>query len=48
MAGQFKWAHGIAIDSKGNLYTAQVGYGRRTQKFTRVNERGGAHCDGAQ
>jgi NHL repeat len=37
MAGQFKWVHGIAIDSKGNLYTAEVGYGRRAQKFTRVN-----------
>jgi DNA-binding beta-propeller fold protein YncE len=37
MAGQFKWVHGIAIDSKGNLYTAEVGYGRRAQKFTRTN-----------
>jgi DNA-binding beta-propeller fold protein YncE len=32
-AGQFKWVHNIAIDSKGNLYTAEVGFGRRTQKF---------------
>jgi hypothetical protein len=37
MAGQFKWVHGIDIDSKGNLYTAEVGYGRRAQKFTRTN-----------
>jgi DNA-binding beta-propeller fold protein YncE len=37
MAGQFKWVHGIAIDSNGNLYTAEVGYGRRAQKFTRMN-----------
>ena len=37
MAGQFKWVHGIAIDSKGNLYTSEVGYGRRAQKFTRTN-----------
>ena len=37
MAGQFKWVHGIAIDSSGNLYTAEVGYGRRAQKFTRTN-----------
>jgi hypothetical protein len=37
MAGQFKWVHGIAIDSKGNLYTAEVGFGRRTQKFKRIN-----------
>jgi len=36
MAGQFKWVHNIAIDSKGNLYTAEVGYGRRAQKFSRV------------
>jgi DNA-binding beta-propeller fold protein YncE len=37
MAGQFKWVHNVAIDSKGNLYTAEVGYGRRTQKFNRTN-----------
>ena len=36
MAGQFKWVHNIAIDSKGNLYTAEVGTGRRAQKFTRA------------
>jgi hypothetical protein len=35
--GEFKWVHGIAIDSKGNLYTAEVGFGRRTQKFKRIN-----------
>ena len=34
--GQFKWVHNIAIDSKGNLYTAEVGFGRRVQKFARV------------
>jgi DNA-binding beta-propeller fold protein YncE len=32
-AGQFKWIHNIGIDSKGNLYTAEVGFGRRAQKF---------------
>ena len=36
MAGQFKWVHNMAIDSKGNLYTAEVGTGRRAQKFARV------------
>lgn len=36
MAGQFKWIHNIAIDSKGNLYTAEVGTGRRAQKFKRM------------
>jgi hypothetical protein len=34
--GQFKWVHNIAVDSKGNLYTAEVGFGRRAQKFRRV------------
>lgn len=33
MAGQFKWVHNIAIDSRGDLYTAEVGTGRRAQKF---------------
>ncbi|HEY2627820.1 MAG TPA: hypothetical protein VGI57_01775 [Usitatibacter sp.] len=36
MAGEFKWVHNMAIDSKGNLYTTEVGYGRRAQKFNRV------------
>ncbi|MGB9369992.1 MAG: hypothetical protein WCE79_28700 [Xanthobacteraceae bacterium] len=35
--GQFKWIHNIAIDQKGNLYTAEVGFGRRVQKFKRTN-----------
>lgn len=34
--GQFKWVHNIAIDSKGNIYTAEVGFGHRAQKFRRV------------
>jgi len=37
MVGEFKWVHNIAIDSKGNLYTSEVGTGRRAQKFARVN-----------
>ena len=36
MAGEFKWIHNMAIDSKGNLYTAEVGFGRRAQKFKRT------------
>jgi hypothetical protein len=36
MAGELKWVHNLAIDSKGNLYTAEVGTGRRAQKFARV------------
>jgi len=35
MAGELRWVHNLAIDSKGNLYTAEVGFGRRTQKFVR-------------
>jgi hypothetical protein len=35
MAGEFKWVHNMAIDSKGNLYTTEVGTGRRLQKFKR-------------
>jgi hypothetical protein len=31
--GQFKWVHNIAIDSRSNLYTSEVGFGRRIQKF---------------
>jgi DNA-binding beta-propeller fold protein YncE len=34
--GQFKWVHNIAIDQAGNLYTAEVGFGRRVQKFRRT------------
>jgi len=37
MAGNFKWVHNIAIDSKGTIYTAEVGDGRRAQKFKRAN-----------
>jgi DNA-binding beta-propeller fold protein YncE len=37
MAGELKWVHNIAIDSKGNLYTAEVGTGRRAQKFSRLS-----------
>lgn len=32
-AGEFRGIHNIAIDSKGNIYTAEVGFGRRIQKF---------------
>jgi hypothetical protein len=37
MAGEFKWVHNVAIDSKGSLYTTEVGWGRRVQRFKRVN-----------
>jgi len=32
-AGEFIFLHNIAVDSRGNLYTAEVGGGRRVQKF---------------
>jgi sugar lactone lactonase YvrE len=35
-AGQFGWVHNVAMDSKGNLYTASVTPGRRVQKFRPV------------
>ena len=36
MAGELKTVHNLAIDSKGNVYTAEVGTGRRAQKFSRI------------
>lgn len=32
-AGQFIFLHNVAVDSRGNVYTAEVGGGRRVQKF---------------
>jgi hypothetical protein len=34
-AGQFIFLHNVAVDSRGNVYTAEVGNGRRVQKFIR-------------
>jgi hypothetical protein len=34
-AGQFVFLHNVAVDSRGNVYTAEVGGGRRVQKFIR-------------
>lgn len=36
MAGQFHWVHNIAVDTKGNIYTAEVDTGKRLQRFTPV------------
>lgn len=36
MAGQFHWVHNIAIDSKGNIYTAEVDTGKRLQRFAPI------------
>lgn len=32
-AGEFHWVHNLAVDSKGNMYTAEVDTGKRAQKF---------------
>ena len=32
-AGEFIFLHNVSVDSKGNVYTAEVGNGRRVQKF---------------
>jgi hypothetical protein len=34
-AGEFVFLHNVAVDSKGNMYTAEVGNGKRVQKFLR-------------
>jgi len=31
--GEFTYAHFLAVDSKGNIYVAEVGTGKRIQKF---------------
>jgi DNA-binding beta-propeller fold protein YncE len=33
MAGDFHWLHQVSLDSKGNIYTAEVDTGKRVQKF---------------
>ena len=38
-AGEFVFLHTVAADSKGDLYTAEVGGGRRVQKFVRQRSR---------
>jgi DNA-binding beta-propeller fold protein YncE len=40
-AGQFHWIHNLAVDSKGNIYTAEVDTGKRAQKFRLVTQLGG-------
>lgn len=45
-AGQFHWVHNLAMDSYGNIYTAEVSQGRRAQKFI-MGELGYADNPGA-
>jgi hypothetical protein len=42
MAGQFHWIDGIAMDSRGNIYTGEVDTGKRVQKFILTNGDGKA------
>ena len=32
-AGQLHWIHNMAVDSRGNIYTAEVDNAKRVQKF---------------
>ena len=43
MAGEFHWLHQVSLDTKGNIYTAEVDNGKRIQKFLRY---GAAGCSG--
>lgn len=43
MAGDFHWLHQVSVDSKGNIYTAEVDTGKRIQKFLRYGATG---CSG--
>jgi DNA-binding beta-propeller fold protein YncE len=36
MAGEFRFAHTLAVDSKDSVYVAETAGGRRVQKFNRV------------
>jgi DNA-binding beta-propeller fold protein YncE len=42
-AGEFHWLHQVSLDSRGNIYTAEVDTGKRVQKFIRF---GGVGCSG--
>lgn len=40
-AGYFHWVHNLAVDSRGNIYTAEVDTGKRAQKFKPRKDRHG-------
>ncbi|MDH4324124.1 MAG: hypothetical protein OEW90_08310 [Betaproteobacteria bacterium] len=44
-AGQFHWVHNLAVDSKGNIYTAEVDTGKRVQKFKQKGKAKDKHDD---
>lgn len=35
-AGEFHWVHNLAVNSRGDIYTAEVDTGKRAQKFVRT------------
>jgi DNA-binding beta-propeller fold protein YncE len=43
MTGEFNWLHQVSVDSRGNVYTAEVDQGKRIQKFLRYGPLG---CSG--
>ncbi len=40
-AGQFTYLHSVVLDSEGNVYTGETINGRRVQKFTQLECKGG-------
>jgi DNA-binding beta-propeller fold protein YncE len=44
LAGEFHYLHQVGVDSKGNIYTAEVDTAKRIQKFIRYGATG---CSGA-
>jgi hypothetical protein len=42
-AGEFHYLHQVSVDSKGNIYTAEVDTAKRIQKFLRY---GAIGCSG--
>ena len=42
-AGEFHWLHQVSVDTRGNIYTAEVDNGKRIQKFIRYGPDG---CSG--
>src|ERR1700736_5456710 len=40
-AGEFHYLHQVGVDSKGNIYTAEVDTAKRIQKFLRYGGEGG-------
>jgi len=42
-AEEFHYLHQVSVDSKGNIYTAEVDTAKRIQKFLRYGELG---CSG--